>query len=554
MMTDIKAIAYYLPQFHPIPENDRWWGKGFTEWTNVTRARPVFRGHHQPQLPTDLGFYDLRLPQVREEQATLARKYGLHGFCYYYYWFNGKRLLELPLEEMLRTGKPDFPFCICWANENWTRRWDGAESEILIEQKHSEESDQAFIRDAIPILKDRRYIKMGEAPLLLVYRPGILPHAQRTTEIWRERCRAAGIPEVHLCAVQSFGLTDPRPLGFDSAVEFPPHGLSAAEIGREIEDLDPEFAGKVYDYREVVKQALTQPRAPYRQFRSVMAGWDNSARRGKNAHIFAYATPTEYELWLRALIALTKAAHPPAERFVFINAWNEWAEGAHLEPDQQFGYGFLEATSRALRHRTDWREILRSVDLQGDLPAEVLREYLRDLEFHLEGYARSVSYLTRMHGVVQRIAQEADAAVFSEAVPTSLQSRPVDARGFMHLDAVQGLRPNGSCVFRRDARTALAGWAFTPGLEVRDPQTHSYLVLRGNRGTSSYFAPLRHRLQREDVIKHHADVPERYTANAGFSAMAWLEEVPPGEYQLGVIHAGPTNVFAGFCDHPIEVR
>jgi lipopolysaccharide biosynthesis protein len=553
-MTDIKAIAYYLPQFHPIPENDRWWGKGFTEWTNVIRARPFFRGHHQPQLPTDLGFYDLRLPQVREEQAALARRFGLYGFCYYYYWFNGKRLLELPLEEMLRTGKPDLPFCICWANENWTRRWDGAESEVLIGQNHSEESDQAFIRDVIPVLKDSRYIKIGEAPLLLVYRAGILPNPHRTTEIWREQCRVAGIPKVHLCAVQSFGLTDPRPLGFDSAVEFPPHGLNVAEIGRTIEGLDREFAGKVYDYRDVVKHALTKPRTPYRQFRGVMAGWDNTARRRNNAHIFAYATPAEYELWLRGEIAFTEATHPPAERFVFINAWNEWAEGAHLEPDQQFAYGFLEATSRALQHRTDWREILRSIRLHRDLPADVLREYVHDLEFHLEGYARSVSYLAKMQAVVQRIAQEAEAAVFSEAVPARLQRRPVDARGFMHLDAVQGMRPNGSCVLRRDVRTALAGWAFTPGLEIRDPQTESYLVLHGDRGRSSYFAPLRQRLPREDVMKHHAEVPEQYTANAGFAATVWLEDVPPGEYQLGVIHVGPTKAFAGFCGHPIEVK
>jgi hypothetical protein len=552
-MSDIKPIAYYLPQFHPIPENDRWWGKGFTEWQNVVRGRPYFTGHYQPHLPGELGFYDLRIAEVREQQAELARQYGIYGFCYYYYWFNGKRLLERPLDEVLRSGKPDFPFCICWANENWSRRWDGAESEVLMAQVHSEESDQAFIHDVIPILRDPRYIRVGNAPLLLVYRPGILPNAQRTAEVWREACCKEGISEVHLGAVQSFGFTDPRPLGFDSAVEFPPHGPVTAEISKDLAGLDPAFAGKVYDYRDIVKQAIAQPPAPYRHFRCAMTGWDNTARRRTTGHVFANSSPHEYELWLRAIVATTEVAHPPAEQFMFINAWNEWAEGTHLEPDQKYGRAYLEATARALRRRSDWRAVIGAIRAHAGVPAEV-RNCLSDLEFALEAYDRSVGYLSNVSKLVQRIDEELRAAIFSDVIPLRLQRRKVAIDGLMHLDQVQGISTRGSVTLRRDARTVLEGWAFAPGLPLADPDTHSYLLLRAPSGAPVFFAPLLHRLDRPDVSKHHADLDERYTARAGFSATVWCEQVPPGEYQLGVVHADSSRAVAGFCGARVIVE
>ena len=245
---DVKAIAFYLPQFHPVPENDAWWGKGFTEWTNVTRATPQFAGHHQPQLPGELGFYDLRSDEVREQQARLAREHGLYGFCYYYYWFNGRRILERPLEMMLDAGTPDFPFCICWANENWTRRWDGLDQEVLLEQTYDETSDLAFIRDVLPILKDPRYIRIKGAPLLLVYRVDLLPDPIHTTAVWRQACKEAGLEAIHLCAVETAGTSDPYAFGFDSAVQFPPHRLQARRAGDTVKDLNPQFTGRIYDY------------------------------------------------------------------------------------------------------------------------------------------------------------------------------------------------------------------------------------------------------------------------------------------------------------------
>src|SRR4029077_7166935 len=199
----VKLIAFYLPQYHPIPENDDWWGKGFTEWTNVTKARPWFRGHYQPHLPADLGFYDLRLPETREAQANLARQYGIHGFCYYHYWFNGRRLLERPFNEVLASGSPDFPFCLCWANENWTRAWDGLEREVLIQQHYDSNDDLAHIRWLANAFRDPRYIRVHGKPLFLVYRVASLPDPMQTVSIWREEARRLGIGELFLCAVES---------------------------------------------------------------------------------------------------------------------------------------------------------------------------------------------------------------------------------------------------------------------------------------------------------------------------------------------------------------
>jgi len=556
-MSDIKAIAYYLPQFHPIPENDRWWGKGFTEWTNVSRGRPFFPGHHQPQLPADLGFYDLRLPEVRADQATLARAYGIHGFCYYYYWFNGRRLLERPLDDVLRTGQPDFPFCVCWANENWTRRWDGAEHEILMQQVHSPESDRRFIEDVLPILRDPRYIRVRGAPILLVYRAGILPEPHRTTEIWRKVARESGVPELHLCAVQSFGLENPTALGFDSAVEFPPHGFAPTRINHAVEGLSSDFRGWVYDYAEAVRLSLQKAPTTYRRFRGVMTSWDNTARRGADGHIYRDATPAAYEGWLRAVIAETEAAHPPDEQLVFINAWNEWAEGAHLEPDQRYGHAWLEATARALKSRTEWREVLRMVHAQPAASAETLRGYFRDLEFALEAQDRALAALERQaHG-----ALAGPTATDSNSVTTFTATRPgklgggrIKNGGLMHLDAIDGTAVDGRVLLPRGAPATLSGWAFAPGIEIASPGTSAYLVLRSRLVRRTYFAALQRRVPRSDVTSHFSEVDPRFTSKAGFLATISTEGVPPGTYELGVVHIDGERALAGFCERRVETR
>ncbi|MBU6437840.1 MAG: glycoside hydrolase family 99-like domain-containing protein, partial [Betaproteobacteria bacterium] len=202
---NIRLVAFYLTQFHPTPENDRWWGKGFTEWTNVTKAAPLFKGHYQPHLPTDLGFYDLRLREVRHEQIALAKSHGIGGFCYHYYWFSGTRLLNQPLDDMLQDPQSDMPYCLCWANENWTRRWNAAEHEVLIAQKYAPDDDLNFIKSLEPHFRDSRYIRIDGAPFLIVYRPQHLPSARRSAEIWRQYCLDVGIGPIHICAALTHG-------------------------------------------------------------------------------------------------------------------------------------------------------------------------------------------------------------------------------------------------------------------------------------------------------------------------------------------------------------
>jgi GT2 family glycosyltransferase len=347
----IRLIAFYLPQYHPIPENDLWWGKGFTEWTNVAKARPNFEGHYQPHIPADLGFYDLRLPEARHEQAMLARHYGVYGFCYYYYWFGGKRLLNRPLDEVLKTGEPDLPFCVCWANENWTRRWDGQESRILIAQRHSRADDIHFINSLLPAFRDERYIRVYGKPLLIVYRLNLLPNPKETAMRWREQCLKAGIGDIYLASMQSFNTLadgdDPKLYGFDAAVEFPPHGMGVvADPPSPLSNLD--FHGLIYDYVATARNFINKKIPPYPMFRSVMPSWDNTARRQDAGHIFINATPEHYRHWLSEILDKTRKFNRGDERLVFVNAWNEWGEGNHLEPDRKYGHGFLEATRDAL--------------------------------------------------------------------------------------------------------------------------------------------------------------------------------------------------------------
>jgi len=348
---DVKLIAFYLPQFHPIPENDKAWGKGFTEWTNVGKAKPFFDQQYQPRLPGELGYYDLRLSTVLEQQAELAQSYGLYGFCYYYYWFNGRRLLNKPIDKMLLNQKVSMPFCFCWANENWTRRWDGMSKEIIVPQHHSLEDDRAFIRNLFSAFSDERYIRINGKPLLLIYRTDLFPNPKLTTELWRSEVKKAGFDDLYLVRCESNdAFTDPRSIGFDASYEVPtfilPDDLRYEDLGSL--NISGDFKGRIYDYSKIVDYYCNRPEVPYKRFRDPMLAWDNTPRHKENAVIYHGVTPELYEKWIGDCVADARKKYQGDERIVFINAWNEWAEGSYLEPDGVYGRAFLEATLRAI--------------------------------------------------------------------------------------------------------------------------------------------------------------------------------------------------------------
>lgn len=347
----VRAIAFHLPQYHRVAENDRWWGEGFTEWTNVRQAAPSFEGHYQPHVPAEMGYYDLADIAVLARQAQLAREHGLEGFCFYYYWFDGKRLLEKPVDMLLEHPEIELPFCLCWANENWTRRWDGGDQEVLMAQTYAPELDERFARDLLPYFNDPRYIRIGGKPVLLVYRGDIIPDLKGTLAAWRKVWREAGVGEVYLVGVESFRVYDPDEVGFEANCEFLPHQVDPAIIAPDEPLVDPRLSVQFLgDYNKLADHWSERPRPHYKRFRSLVPSWDNSSRRKKGrAGLFVNATPARYQSWLERSLVHTCEEFEGDERLVFINAWNEWAEGCHLEPDERFGRGYLEATRAALQ-------------------------------------------------------------------------------------------------------------------------------------------------------------------------------------------------------------
>jgi lipopolysaccharide biosynthesis protein len=379
-----RLIAFYLPQFHPIPENDEWWGKGFTEWTNVVKARPLFKGHYQPHLPADLGFYDLRVPEVREAQAQLARQAGIEGFCYYHYWFgNGRRLLERPLNEVVASGRPDYPFCLCWANESWSGIWHGAADRILMEQTYPGlEDHERHFQALLPAFKDRRYMRVHGCPIFVVYRPLAIPDVATFTGRWQQLARENGLDGMHFIAHLIYDELnyDYRRDGFERAVvidytrfqEFLcwkkawawARGVAGAACkgrppSRRLMDLARLWmrhlcrsplrwkGTAVSNYADTLLYALDAEMLGPDRYACVVPNWDNSPRSGNSARVFRDSTPELFQGHLRRALQLV-ADREPEERLLFIKSWNEWGEGNYLEPDARYGHGYLEACRREI--------------------------------------------------------------------------------------------------------------------------------------------------------------------------------------------------------------
>ncbi|MBF0230748.1 MAG: glycoside hydrolase family 99-like domain-containing protein [Desulfamplus sp.] len=362
----MRFIAFYLPQYHPIPENDKWWGKDFTDWVNVKKAKPLFMGHYQPHIPADLGFYDLRNEATRIAQAELAKQYGVYGFCYYHYWFNGKMLLETPFNNVIKTGKPDFPFCLCWANENWTKRWDGKDHEILMKQDYANYNPSEHIAWLASAFNDNRYIRINNKPIFLIYKAAQIPNIKNIIKKWRYEAKNKYGIELYLCSVKSWrsyininaevSISE----GFDAVVDFQPNARLAFKnvFSNAIKNFPVNICNRIssklhiktkllneiniFDYKTIVDKWIMKQQNGYKEFPCVAPSWDNSSRT-KKCSIIQNDSPAMYGKWLEAACKRV-INNTDNEQIVFINAWNEWAEGCHLEPDMKFGKRFLETT------------------------------------------------------------------------------------------------------------------------------------------------------------------------------------------------------------------
>lgn len=553
-----KVLAYYLPQFHSFRENDSWWGTGFTEWTNLPRGLPRFAGHHQPRVPRDLGFYRLDTADGTEtlrRQARMARDAGVHGFVFYYYWFNGHRLMDGPLERLLADPSVDLPFALMWANENWTRRWDGAESEILISQDYRPEDDVAMVADFARHFRDPRYIRVeGGRPLLFLYRPGIIPSCSETVGRWRALFRDLHGEDPVIVMAQAFGDTDPRRHGLDGAVEFPPHKLTQhmPPVNHEIELLDPEFRGKIYHYDKVVEESLAEPHPDFPLIKCACPSWDNDARRQGSGLVITGSTPAKYEGWLRGLVERARRHPTFGDSFVCINAWNEWCEGAYLEPDLHWGSAYLNATGRAVAGMAAAQEAAHGLLLVGH------DAFPSGAQTLLLSIGRM---LRRLHGLrVEFLLLDGGAmeGSYRDVAPTTVMQPGVDPSGVLRAMADRGLR-------HAIVNTTAAG-AVTPYLDAAGITPEVLLIhelpriLREKGLLPSLQRGFRHARR---VIFPARIVEERVCEAAGERPVGTVSIMPQGTYKVleadaaeaaafrkehGIPAGAPLAVGAGYGD------
>jgi glycosyltransferase involved in cell wall biosynthesis len=443
------VLAYYLPQFHATRENDAWWGRGFTEWTNLTRGIPRFGGHYQPRTPRDLGFYDLNDPATMRRQIDMAKSAGLGGFIFYFYWFNGGRLLDGPVERFLADPALDMPFCLMWANENWTRRWDGLESEVLISQDYLRSDDEALIRCFARHFADPRYIRLQGRPVLMIYRPSLIPDAAGKIAHWRGMFERIAGEYPLIVMAQGFGATDPREYGLDGAVEFPPHKLCAdlPSIAEDLVWFDPDAQGRIVRFSDAVQRSLEEAIPPYPLIKTACPGWDNDARREGQGMVVHGATPAVFESWLRALIDQACVTPFFGQPIVCINAWNEWAEGAYLEPDMHFGSAFLNAAGRAISASTPPHQRAKLLLVGHDAHRHGAQRLLLELGHQLQvAHGFVIEFLLLDGGaMVAEYKAEACTTVLSPQNDLVLEVSGFVARGFSNA-IVNSIASGRACV------------------------------------------------------------------------------------------------------------
>lgn len=354
----VRILASYLPQFHPIPENDEWWGKGFTEWTNVGKAKALFKGHYQPKVPTELGYYDLRMPEVRQAQADLAREHGIEGFCYWHYWFgHGKQLLELPFNEVLASGKPDFPICLGWANHDWKDKQFSRKgsNRMLMKQEYPGVEDHVLhFSTVLPAFKDKRYVRVDNKPVFLVYDPKALPDFSEFIALWQKLARENGLEGIHFIAnthkideIESF-----RQKGFDAVNILRFFHFISRELSL-LERAKMKFSriflkrGHVYDYALAARHFQGEEDKLEHCYPSLIPNWDHSPRSGRQGHIFVNSHPQAFKKHVLEVLELIRHKDPE-HRIVLLKSWNEWGEGNYVEPDLKYGRGYLEAIKSAI--------------------------------------------------------------------------------------------------------------------------------------------------------------------------------------------------------------
>jgi hypothetical protein len=537
---ETTVVAFYLPQFYPFSENDRWWGDGFTEWSNVVDAKPQFQGHRMPLMPADLGFYDLRTEDTRRRQAELAAQYGIDAFCYYFYWFSGRRIMRDVLDAIMFSGEPKTDFCLCWANESWSRQWDGSEgqTDLLIKQQHDPEIDKGLFSDLLPYFRDDRYLKIDGKPMLLIYRLGIMNGADAVIRDWRKSAVKAGFSGLFVAAVRSFGLKDRDAEMVDAIVDFPPHTSISTDIQNNLE-VNAAFKGKIFDYRQVVVEAVTRTPGELMCFPGVMPRWDNTARKADRAHIFWNCTPDAFKLWMS--FAFQQSLNLPlGKRYLFINSWNEWGEGANLEPDRLTGRAYLEAIRSTRGGYIAGPSDTAKFALISNLPKSNAEEYLSN-------FSAEVQIVSNMMNWQRAKIHDAFRIGAPEIVSLS-RALPVVRDGAVIIDESNSPIVNNTITVHYGQPLSIVGWTMIEQGKKHTRDRVAYFCLTpANESEIALHAPVIKWTRRPDIPTHYNFSLSTDEIYFGFELTVGTDNLSVGLYKICMVQSSDGELLAARC-------